>query len=162
MRVLCLLFLSALFSVSVSAEENTNAPVQIDPSCDTAEQCFRSALAPDTDAVSVDERMARKLERLRRVVERHAGSLWARRATLAMGVLLIERQPAEALAYLRAAQPDFLLLEDYVRLWIGEALLKSGEVSSAASFLDIIPNIVPDTLLGSRIAYRAGEAWFRV
>ena len=79
-----------------------------------------------------------------------------------MGVLLIDREPAEALSYLRAAQPDFLLLEDYVRLWIGEALLKSGDVSSAASFLEIIPNVVPDTLLGSRIAYRAGEAWFRV
>jgi len=162
MRIASLLFMLALSSVPVSAEEGTPPPAPIDTSCETAEQCFRNALAPDAAAVSADERLARKLERLKRVTERHAGSLWARRATLVMGVLLIERQPAEALAYLRAAQRDFPVLEDYVRLWIGDALLKSGDVSTAASFLDIIPNVVPDTLLGTRIAYRAGEAWFRV
>jgi len=162
MRIAWLLFMLALSSVPVSAEEGTPPPASLDPSCETAESCFRNALAPNATAVSADERLARKLERLKQVTERHAGSLWARRATLVMGVLLIERQPAEALAYLRAAQPEFPLLEDYVRLWIGDALLKSGDVSAAASFLDIIPNVVPDTLLGSRIAYRAGEAWFRV
>ncbi|OGW68189.1 MAG: hypothetical protein A3H49_11545 [Nitrospirae bacterium RIFCSPLOWO2_02_FULL_62_14] len=162
MRVLCLLLLSALSSVPVSAEETAIPSAHIDPSCETAERCFRSALAPDAEALSADERTARKLERLKRVTERHAGSLWARRATLTMGVLLIERQPAEALSHLRAAKPDFTLLDDYVRLWIGEALLRSGDVSSAASYLEIIPNVVPDTLLGSRIAYRSGEAWFRV
>ncbi|MSR24677.1 MAG: tetratricopeptide repeat protein [Nitrospiraceae bacterium] len=162
MRIACLLFMLALSFVPVSAEEGTPPPAPIDASCETAEQCFRNALAPDATAVSADERLARKLERLRRLTERHAGSLWARRANLVMGVLLIERQPAEALLFLRAAQRDFPLLEDYVRLWIGEALLKSGDVFASASLLDIIPNIVPDTLLGSRIAYRAGEAWFRV
>lgn len=162
MRIACLLFVLALSFVPVSAEEGAPPPAPIDASCETAEQCFRNALAPDAAAVSADERLARKLERLKQVTERHAGSLWARRANLVTGVLLIERQPAESLAFLRAAQRDFPLLEDYVRLWIGEALLKSGDVFAAASFLDIIPNIVPDTLLGSRIAYRAGEAWFRV
>ncbi len=162
MRIASLLFIVALSSVPISAEEGAPPPASSDPSCETAEQCFRSALAPDATAASADERLARKLERLKRVTEHHAGSLWARRAALVTGVLLIERQPAEALAYLRAAQRDFPLLEDYVRLWIGDALLKSGDVSAAASFLDIIPNVVPDTLLGTRIAYRAGEAWFRV
>ena len=162
MRIAWLLFILALSSVPISAEEGAPPAASSDPSCETAEQCFRSALALDATAVSADDRLARKLERLKQVTERHAGSLWARRAALVTGVLLIERQPAEALAYLRAAQRDFPLLEDYVRLWIGDALLKSGDVSAAASFLDIIPNVVPDTLLGTRIAYRAGEAWFRV
>ena len=162
MRIACLLLLLALSFVPVSAEEGAPPSASSALSCETAEQCFRSALAPDTAAVSAEERVARKLERLHQLMERHAGSVWARRANLLTGVLLIERQPAEALAFLRAAQRDFPLLEDYVRLWIGEALLKSGDVSASASFLDIIPNIVPDTLLGTRIAYRAGEAWFRV
>lgn len=162
MRVACLLFVLALPFVPVSAEEGAPPPAPIDASCESAEQCFRSALAPDTAAVSAEERVARKLERLHQLMERHAGSVWARRANLLTGVLLIERQPAEALLFLRAAQRDFPLLEDYVRLWIGEALLKSDDVSASASLLDIIPNIVPDTLLGTRIAYRAGEAWFRV
>lgn len=157
------LFLVLMLSfLCAHAEEGAQLREPFEVSCESAEQCFRSALAPDATAVSADERVARKLERLQRLTERHAGSLWARRANLVMGMLLIERQPAEALTFLRAAQRDFPLLEDYVRLWIGEALLKSGDVSASASFLDIIPNVVPDTLLGSRIAYRAGEAWFRV
>jgi soluble lytic murein transglycosylase len=168
MRVLCLLLLSALSSAPVSAEENANpaappaAPAGSESACETAESCFRSALAADAGAVSADERAARKLGRLQRVVERYPLSHWARRATLAMGVLLIERRPAEALVHLRAAQPYFPILDDYLRLWIGEALLKSGDLSTAASFLDITPTVVPDTLLGPRIAYLAGEAWFRV
>lgn len=163
MRIAGLLFVLALSFVPASAEEaGTLPPAPIDASCEMAESCFRYALAPDATAVSADERVARKLERLHQLMERHAGSVWARRANLLTGVLLIERQPAEALAFLRAAQRDFPLLEDYVRLWIGEALLKSGDVFASASLLDIIPNVVPDTLLGSRIAYRAGEAWFRV
>lgn len=162
LRAAPLLLVLALSFLCAHAEEGTQMRGPVEASCESAEQCFRNALAPDATAASADERLARKLERLRQVTERHAGSLWARRANLVTGVLLIERQPAEALQFLRAAQRDFPLLEDYVRLWIGEALLKSGDVSNAASFLDIIPNVVPDTLLGSRIAYRAGEAWFRV
>jgi soluble lytic murein transglycosylase len=165
MRLALLLFILLLSPAPVSAEEavkpSASTPAS-DPSCETPEQCFRSALAPDAEALSADERLARKLERLKRVTERHAGSHWARRATLVTGVLLVERQPAEALVHLRAAQPYFPLLDDYLRLWIGEALLKSGDIANAASFLDITTTVVPDTLLGSRIAYRAGEAWFRV
>jgi soluble lytic murein transglycosylase len=165
MRVLFLSLSLALCSVAVSAEERAGPaapPAAGDTACDTAESCFRTAVAADAEDLSADERVARKLERLRRVVDRHPGSTWARRATLVTGVLLIERQPAEALAHLRAAQPYLPLLDDYLRLWIGEALLKSGDISTAASFLEITPTVVPDTLLGSRIAYRAGEAWFRV
>lgn len=171
MRVLCLLFLMALSSAAVFAEERASPtappaaiapPTAGDQACEPAETCFRNALTADPGAVSPDERVARKRERLQRVVERHPNSHWARRATLAMGALLIERQPAEALVHLRAAQPYFPILDDYLRLWIGEALLKSGDLSNAASFLDITPTVVPDTLLGTRIAYRAGEAWFRV
>lgn len=165
MRVLSFVLLLSLACSSVSAEERTvpSGPVEATAgTCEEAEPCFRMALAPDASARSAEERLLRRLERLRRVVTRHPGSVWARRANLLMGALLIERQPVEALVHLRAAQRDFPLLEDYIRLWIGEALLRSGDLSAAASSLEIIPNVVPDTLLGTRAAYRAGEAWFRV
>jgi soluble lytic murein transglycosylase len=162
MRALCVLCVLVGASVPVSAAEQLRAPAATDVSCQAAEPCFRDALAPDPAAASAEERLARRVERLRQVMERHAGSIWARRANLLTGVLLLDRQPAEALPYLRAAQRDFPLLEDYIRLWIGEALLKSGDLFAAASFLEIIPTVVPDTLLGARVAYRAGEAWFRV
>ena len=160
-RLMLLVAVLAGYSQPAGADEGARPPESVENPCEVAEDCFRLALAPDAAAVSAEERVARKLERLRRLMERHAGSVWARRANLLTGVLLIERQPADAIAYLRAAQRDFPLLEDYVRLWIGEALLKAGDVAAAASFLDIIPEFVPDTLLGSRIAYRAGDAWFR-
>jgi len=174
MRVLCLLFLMALSPAVLFAEQVVSPPATTstgatdaaiavgDPGCETAELCFRNALAADAGAVSAEERVARKWERLQRVVDRHPNSHWARRATLAMGALLVERQPAEALVHLRAAQPYFPVLDDYLRLWIGEALLKSGDITNAASYLEITPTVVPDTLLGTRVAYRTGEAWFRV
>lgn len=165
MRVLCLLMMSMLWSVSLSAAEkaaSSAAPSPGSPNCETAESCFGAALAPDAEATSTDERVARKVVRLKRVVDRYPDTIWARRATLAMGALLIERRPDEALIHLRAVQPYFPLLEDYLRLWVGEALLKSGDLSAAASFLDITPTVVPDTLLGPQIDYLAGEAWFRV
>ncbi|MGH7261251.1 MAG: tetratricopeptide repeat protein, partial [Nitrospiraceae bacterium] len=160
-RLMLLVAVLAGYSLPAGADEGARPPEPAESPCEAAEDCFRLALAPDAAAASAEERVARKLERLRRLMERYAGSVWARRANLLTGVLIIERQPADAIAYLRAAQRDFPLLEDYVRLWIGEALLKAGDVSAAASFLDIIPEFVPDTLLGSRIAYRAGDAWFR-
>jgi soluble lytic murein transglycosylase len=160
MRLILLVAALAGYALPARAEEGARPPEAAE-SCEAAEDCFRLALAPDPTAASAEERLARKLARLQRLMERHAGSVWARRANLLTGVLLIERQPADALTYLRAAQRDFPLLEDYVRLWIGEALLMAGDVSAAASFLEIIPEFVPDTLLGSRVAYRAGDAWFR-
>ncbi len=159
-RLILLVAVLAGSALPAGADEGARPPEAAE-SCEAAEDCFRLALAPDPAAVSAEERLTRKLERLRRLMERHAGSVWARRANLLTGVLLIERQPADAIPYLRAAQRDFPLLEDYARLWIGEALLKAGDVSAAASFLEIIPEFVPDTLLGPRIAYRAGDAWFR-
>src|SRR6266508_1604754 len=95
LRAMLLSVLPALFLLALSgAEESVRPPEPSETSCESAEQCFRSALAPDVAAVSADERVARKLERLRRFTEQYAGSIWARRANLVIGVLLIERQPA--------------------------------------------------------------------
>lgn len=161
MGTVVVLLVMALSVTSAFAEELPRPAQAAELLCNTAENCFRAALAPDPAAVSADERLTRKLERLQQVREQHPGSRWARRATLVMGVLLTERQPADAVALLRQAQRDFPLLDDYVRLWIGEALLKVGDMSDAAALFDIIPELVPDTLLGPRLSYRAGEAWFR-
>ncbi|MFM8541207.1 MAG: transglycosylase SLT domain-containing protein [Nitrospira sp.] len=161
MGTVVVLLVMALSVTSAFAEELPRPAQAAELLCNTAENCFRAALAPDPAAVSADERFTRKLERLQQVREQHPGSRWARRATLVMGVLLTERQPADAVALLRQAQRDFPLLDDYVRLWIGEALLKVGDMSDAAALFDIIPELVPDTLLGPRLSYRAGEAWFR-
>jgi soluble lytic murein transglycosylase len=75
-------------------------------------------------------------------------------------VLLIEREPIEAAKLLRAAQPDMPVLDDYLRLWIGESLLKQNEPIQAAELLETIPKMVPDSNLLAKAAYRTGEAWY--
>lgn len=112
-----------------SAEVSDSEKTQTD-GCVSAEECFTAAVWPKErvgHALTRDQAAAIKLERLRRVMERFPDSLWAKRAGLRTGGLLIDRNPAEALAHLRAVQGDFPVLDDYIRLWIGDALLHLGD-----------------------------------
>jgi soluble lytic murein transglycosylase len=104
--------------------------------------------------------MALKIDQLRSVMDLHASTIWAKRAAVVLGVLLIERDPPEAARLLRMAQPDMPVLDDYLRLWIGEALLKQNEPIQAAELFETIPKIVPDSNLIAKAAYRTGEAWY--
>src|SRR5262249_39558018 len=94
-------------------------------------------------------------------MERFPATLWAKRAGLLSGVLLIERNPAVAIQFLRASQRDFAALDDYVRSWMGEALLNLGDAKQAATMFESIPQTVPDSYLLAKAAYRAGEAWYQ-
>jgi soluble lytic murein transglycosylase len=132
--------------------------------CGSAEDCFAAAAWPKErlgNVLTREQVAALKLERLRRVMEQFPVSLWARRAGLLSGVMLIERDPAGALTYLRAAQRDFPVLDDYVRLWIGEALLHLGNAKEAAVMFESVPQAVPDSNLLNQVALRAGEAWYQ-
>jgi soluble lytic murein transglycosylase len=66
-----------------------------------------------------------------------------------------------AIQFLRAAQRDFPVLDDYIRLWTGEALLNLGDAKHAADMFESIPQAVPDSYLLTKAAYRAGEAWYQ-
>jgi soluble lytic murein transglycosylase len=88
-------------------------------------------------------------------------TLWAKRAGLLTGVILIDRNPAAALPYLRAAQRDFLALDDYIRFWIAEALLRLGDAKEAAGMFEGVLQAVPDSNLLNQVALRAGEAWYQ-
>ncbi|MBH0202159.1 MAG: transglycosylase SLT domain-containing protein [Nitrospira sp.] len=132
--------------------------------CTTAEECFVAAAWPKErlgQALTKDQVLALKLERLRKVTEGFPGTQWAKRAGLLSGVLSIDRNPAAALPYLRAAQRDFLVLDDYIRFWIGEALLRLGEAKEAAGMFESVPQAVPDSNLLNQVALRAGEAWYQ-
>jgi soluble lytic murein transglycosylase len=134
----------------------SQAPV--DRPCDSAESCFAAAILADPGGNGTAER---RMVRLREIQQRYPGSVWARRAGLLIGILSVEWDPAEAVRFLRTAQRDFPILEDYLRLWKGEALLRMGDVTQAAWLFESIPDAVPDTALEVRAAYRAGEAWYR-
>lgn len=129
--------------------------------CEEAEGCFRAARLRTDLTRGQDDPVQAEVARLNLVQERHPGSLWAKRAGLRIGILLAEQDPAAARLFLRAAQWDFPLLDDYVRLWIGRSLLREGKAETAAAFFESIPEHVPDTLLGTRAAFAAGDAWAR-
>lgn len=157
-RVFLFLFALLVTLSGASTAQNDRA----DSICESAEECFRAALvqtAPPESSSTLESRVHTQLERLTVVRERHPESVWAKRAGLLMGVLLIERDPADAIRFLSAAQRDFPLLEDYIRMWIGEALLRAGDARLAATLFESIPEAVPETLLSPRVAYRGGEAW---
>lgn len=146
-------------SAQVAAPEQPNVDA-----CVSAEDCFTAAAWPRErlgNVLTRDQVVALKLERLRRVMEQFPASLWAKRAGLLSGVILIERNPAAAIQYLRAAQRDFPVLDDYVRFWMGEALLHLGDAKEAAAMFEAVPQAVPDSNLFNQVTLRAGEAWYQ-
>ena len=153
-----------LHGSSFAADPNP-ADARSDSACESAEDCYRAALvqkgSPDK-TVTHEDRLRAKIDRLRLVMEQHPGSLWAKRAGLVMGVILAEREPVDAVRFLKAAQRDFPVLEDYIRLWLGESLLKMGDTLPAAMLFESVPEVVPDTLLANRVAFRGGEASYKV
>ncbi len=143
--------------VETSEQSTTNG-------CTTAEDCFAAAIWPKErlgQTLTKDQVVAIKLERLRNVMDGSPATLWAKRAGLLSGVILIDRNPAGALPYLRAAQRDFPILDDYIRFWIAEALLRLGEAKEAAGMFEGVPQAVPDSNLLNLVALRAGEAWYQ-
>lgn len=133
-------------------------------SCVSAEACFAAAAFPREqrgNALSKDQIATLKLERLRKVMEEFPASLWAKRAGLLSGVILIDQNPAAAISYLRTAQRDFPALDDYVRFWIGEALLHLGDPKEAATVFEGVLQAIPDSNLVNHVTLRVGEAWYQ-
>jgi soluble lytic murein transglycosylase len=133
-------------------------------SCVSAEECFVAAAFSKEQrgkALSKDQVAALRLERLRKVMEEFPASLWAKRAGLLSGVILIDQNPAAAISHLRAAQQDFPVLDDYVRFWIGEALLRLGNPKEAATVFEEVLQTIPDSNLVNHVTLRVGEAWYQ-
>lgn len=153
-----------LLSWPVFADSSSPPLPSVPDVCETAEACFQAAALPKErlgKSLNKEQVLSLKLERLQRLREQFPATVWAARAGLLSGVLLLERDPAAALQFLRAAQNDSPLLDDYVRLWMGEALLKLGEGKQAAEMFETIPQTAPNSPLVVKAAYRAGEAWYQ-
>jgi soluble lytic murein transglycosylase len=153
-----------LFSDRSSADPSFPTMLSDSEACETAEECFQAAALPKErlgNALDKEQVLSLKLSRLQRLMERFPATLWAKRAGLLSGVLLLERDPAVAIQFLRASQRDLPVLDDYVRLWTGEALLNLSDAKQAADMFESIPQAVPDSYLLPKAAYRAGEAWYQ-
>ncbi|MBI3808220.1 MAG: tetratricopeptide repeat protein, partial [Nitrospirae bacterium] len=154
----------ALPSDQVSADSSSPLISSGSDACEKAEDCFQAAVLPKErpgKALNKEQVLLLKLDRLQRVIERFPATLWAKRAGLLSGVLSLDRNPAVAIQFLRAAQRDFQILDDYIRLWMGEALLNFGDARQAADMFESIRQAVPDSFLLTKVAYRAGEAWYQ-
>jgi soluble lytic murein transglycosylase len=159
-----LLSLVGLFPDRALASQVSNGDTSVAGSCESAEECFLAAAQPKErlgNQLTKDQVSALKLERLRLITERFPGSIWAKRAGVLSGVLLVERNPAVALPFLRAGQRDLPVLDDYLRLWMGEATLHLGDAKEAAGLFESVVQAVPDSNLSSLVALRAGEAWYQ-
>ena len=131
--------------------------------CDQPEPCFQAAALPKERLGKVwtkEQVLTLKLERLQRLIERFPDTVWAKRAGLLSGVLSVETNPSAAIPFLRDAQRDFPVLDDYIRLWLAQAQLNLGEAKEAAVLLESIPLAVPDSNILARAAYKTGEAWY--
>lgn len=153
-----------LFSGPASADSPFPSLLNGPDGCEGAEACFQSAALPKErlgKGLNKEQVLALKLARLQRVREQFPSTVWAARAGLLSGVVLLERDPALAIQFLRTAQTELPMVEGYVRLWIGEALLKLGEGKQAAEMFESIPQTGMDSSLSVKAAYRAGEAWYQ-
>jgi soluble lytic murein transglycosylase len=108
-----------------------------------------------------EDRERAALERLETLRKRHPASIWAKRAGVLTGLLLAEQDPAEAVRLFTKASRDLHVLEDYLRLWRAEALVRMGEFRQAADLSETIPHDVSDTILDSRAIFLAGAAWYK-
>lgn len=159
-----LLALSASLPAHVLASQVSNGEASAVGSCESAEECFFAAAQPKErlgNQLTKDQVSALRLERLRLVTEGFPGSVWAKRAGVLSGVLLIESNPSAAIPFFQAGQQDLPVIDDYLRLWIGEAKLRLGEAREAAGLFESIMQAVPDSSLAGLVALRAGEAWYQ-
>ncbi len=132
--------------------------------CGSPDVCFQAAVSPKErfgNAVTNEQLLSIKLERLQQLIERFPSSIWAKRAGVLSGILLIERNPADAIQFLRGAQRDLPVLDDYIRLWLGEAFLNLGDAKQAAVMFESIASEVPDSNILTKAAYRSVEAWYQ-
>ena len=123
--------------------------------CESAEACFQRAAS---FADEHPDRVRLQVDRFRHVQEAYPGTLWARRAGFRIGWSLLEREPARAIEYLRAARKDFPLLEDYVLLKLGQALGRMGSFHESA--LTFEAALAAPSALSNETSYEAGFAWF--
>lgn len=164
LSAICGILVVSASAPSTRADGGTTPDATDNEACDTPEACFLAGALPKErlgKTLTKEQVLSLKLERLRRLMERFPSTLWAKRAGLLSGVLLVERNPAVSIQFLRVGQRDFAVLDDYVRLWLGEASLNLGDSAAAATMFESIPLAVPDSNILAKAAYRSGEAWYQ-
>lgn len=125
--------------------------------CTTGEECFREAQYFQENN---PELISDQLKRFRSIHQTDPTSLWGKRAGVHVGLLLLTEDPSAALPYFQTGLRDFPVLDDYFHFWIGEALLKAGQVRQAAETFQSFVEQFPQSILATEVSLQAGRAWY--
>src|SRR5687767_1990977 len=111
LATLVLLFIATLSFSSLAQQDRADdsvslAPGSSDVSCESAEACYRVALTTEDVSASREDRVRSKIERLGLVPLREPESVWAKRALLLIGLLMMETDSADAVRQLQTSQVD--------------------------------------------------------
>ena len=158
---LCFIIFILTFSVShlgIGLQVLAEAPSDQLP-CSMAEACFRSIIHAE---ITEAEHPASLLERFHQVQEQFPKTIWARRAGIRVGLIHLRDDPAIALPFFQAGLRDFPILEDYLRLWMGKALLETGDARQAAREFQVVREMKTSSILTNVAMMENGHAWFQV
>ena len=125
--------------------------------CESAEACFRRAASFSREHPG---QVLLQVQRFRHVQEAYPGTTWAKRAGFRIGWSLLVPEPDRAIEYLRVARKDFLLIEDFVLLKLGQALRRTGAFRESALTLEAALALSAPSVLRNETSYEAGFAWF--
>ena len=142
---------------AVTGARSLSEPAIPDITCSSAEECFEDAIR---FAERNPDQFSLQYQRFHKIQEAYPGSVWGRRAGVRIGLALLGQDPADALQFFRAANQDFPLLKDYIRLWMGEAWVGSGAVRRAAEEFQSILELDSPSILKQEALLRAGLAWY--
>lgn len=95
-------------------------------------------------------------QKLREVVLRHPGTVWAARASFILGIIELEAH-RDGLPFFEAASavPD---IEDYIAYYRGRARFERKEFAEAAAVFDTIPSLFPDSRLLEDSSFKKASA----
>ncbi|MDT7043324.1 transglycosylase SLT domain-containing protein [Candidatus Nitronereus thalassa] len=145
-----------LLIVLLSGAQPLPEPPVPEMGCPSAEECFNNAILL-VDRTPQDFAVHRT--NFQQVQRQYPQSVWGKRAGLRLGYLLLEVNPQEAIPYLREAERNFPLLQDYIRVWMAQALRETDSSQEAAATFESVLEKDPESLLKTSVFYGGGLAW---
>jgi len=124
--------------------------------CQTAKECFYHALE---GAESYSQDIESRLSPWGEIQKQYPESEWGKRAGLRLGHILLETHPSQALPYLKEAEKNFPLLQDYIRMWMAQGLRDADSSQQAAFTFESILEREPQSILKKDIHFGGGFAW---
>ena len=132
----------------------------LNTSCETGSECFQFALTGIAKIHGRRELIGQSISALQQIQTRFPDTIWAKRAGIHLGLLLMVTEPEKAVKFFRTALHDFPILEDYVRFWMGKAELQAGHFPEAIQVFESIKELKPHSLLQNDALFLGAETYY--